>query len=138
MSALARLSDALVLAGIAAAAASGLPGLFAAREGRAFERFAAVPSPEPVQGHPFEVVLNSCDEVLQVPADKSILRVLQEAGRDVDWGCSEGVCGTCITDVLAGEIEHRDSILNEDERRAGDCMCLCVSRARGDRLVLDL
>lgn len=103
-----------------------------------FERFAAVPSQEPVQGHPFEVVLNSCDEVLQVPADKSILRVLQEAGRDVDWGCSEGVCGTCITDVLAGEIEHRDSILSEDERRAGDCMCLCVSRARGDRLVLDL
>jgi ferredoxin len=64
--------------------------------------------------------------------------VLREAGHDVDCACSEGACGTCITDVLEGDIDHRDSILTDEERSAGDCMCICVSRACGARLVLDL
>lgn len=104
----------------------------------AFERFAAVPTAEPIDAHPFEVVLNSSDETFNVPPGRSILSVLRVAGRDVDWGCKEGVCGTCITDVLEGEIDHHDSVLTAEEQQAGDCMCLCVSRARGDRLVLDL
>jgi vanillate O-demethylase ferredoxin subunit len=103
-----------------------------------FERFAAVPSTESVDTRSFQLVLNSSEEVYDVPADRSILQVLREAGRDVDWGCTEGVCGTCITDVLEGDIEHRDSILSDEEQQAGDCMCICVSRAKGSRLVLDL
>ena len=52
--------------------------------------------------------------------------------------CEEGICGSCETAVLAGEIDHRDSLLTDDERAAGDTMLICVSRARGGRLVLDL
>jgi ferredoxin len=52
--------------------------------------------------------------------------------------CRQGTCGTCETGVLAGEPDHRDSILDDAERAAGDCMFVCVSRARTDRLVLDL
>ncbi|MEO3825581.1 helix-turn-helix domain-containing protein [Actinomadura sp. B10D3] len=40
--------------------------------------------------------------------------------------------------VLEGEPDHRDSILDDGEREAGDCMSVCVSRSRSDRLVLDL
>jgi ferredoxin len=48
------------------------------------------------------------------------------------------ICGTCETAVLSGEIDHRDSVLNDEERAAGDTMMICVSRAKSDRLVLDL
>ena len=60
------------------------------------------------------------------------------SGVAVVLSCSEGTCGTCETAVLAGEVDHRDSILYADEQAANDCMFICVSRARSDRLVLDL
>jgi len=52
--------------------------------------------------------------------------------------CREGTCGTCETTVLAGEPDHRDSILDDAERDSADCMFICVSRSCSDRLVLDL
>jgi ferredoxin len=52
--------------------------------------------------------------------------------------CRQGTCGTCETTVLAGRPDHRDSILDDAERAAADCMYVCVSRSLDDRLVLDL
>ena len=104
-----------------------------------FERFAAAGTVTPdAEDSAFHVVLASTGDELEVPAEKSILQVLREAGREVDYSCSEGICGSCITDVLEGEIDHRDSILSDEEKAAGDCLCVCVSRARCPRLVLDL
>jgi ferredoxin-NADP reductase len=103
-----------------------------------FERFSAVPGADDRARQPFRVALKSTGEEFEVPAEKSILHVLRAAGHEVDYACSEGACGTCITDVLEGEIDHRDSFLTEEERLAGDCMCICVSRARSARLLLDL
>jgi ferredoxin-NADP reductase len=103
-----------------------------------FERFAAAGPAESGHDVAFEVVLESSGEEYEVPAGRSILDVLREAGHGVDFACSEGACGTCITDVLEGDIDHRDSILTEEEQGAGDCMCICVSRAASPRLVLDL
>lgn len=56
----------------------------------------------------------------------------------MDFSCREGTCGTCETDVLGGRPDHRDSLLTEDERAAGDTMLICVSRSCEPRLVLDL
>ncbi|MGI5440296.1 2Fe-2S iron-sulfur cluster-binding protein [Streptomyces shenzhenensis] len=64
--------------------------------------------------------------------------MLTEAGFDLLKDCEEGICGSCETRVLSGEVDHRDHILTPQERAANDCMMLCVSRAAGDRLVLDL
>ena len=61
-----------------------------------------------------------------------------EEGVEIDFGCMEGVCGACMTDVLDGEIEHRDSILTEKEQAANSTMCVCVSRSLSPKLVLDL
>ena len=72
------------------------------------------------------------------PADRSILDVVEEAGVGVLSSCAEGTCGTCETAVLDGLPDHRDSVLTEEERRAGDCMMICVSRSCTERLVLDL
>jgi ferredoxin len=75
---------------------------------------------------------------LDVPPDRSILEVVEAAGVQVLSSCQEGTCGTCETGVLAGEPEHRDSLLTNEERAANDTMMICVSRSCGAKLVLDL
>lgn len=102
------------------------------------ERFTAKPLTAPVLGESFEVVLQQSGLTVTVPVDRSILSVVEEAGVGVLSSCSEGTCGTCETPVLDGEPDHRDSVLDEDEQKAGDCMMICVSRSCTARLVLDL
>ena len=70
--------------------------------------------------------------------DQTILEVVDEAGIYVLSNCEEGTCGTCLTKVLDGIPDHRDSILNDEEHAANDQMTICVSRCLTRRLVLDL
>jgi ferredoxin-NADP reductase len=98
------------------------------------ERFAPLQVEE---SGAFEVELAASGRTLPVPAGRSVLDVLEEAGVPVLWSCREGTCGTCETGVLTGVPEHHDTVLTEEERRVGDVMMVCVSRATG-RLVLDL
>jgi len=86
----------------------------------------------------FEVELARSGVRLDVPADRSILEVAEDAGVPVLSSCREGTCGTCETPVLDGVPDHRDSLLTGDEQVAGDTMMICVSRACGRKLVLDL
>ncbi|KDN73112.1 PDR/VanB family oxidoreductase [Streptomyces olindensis] len=86
----------------------------------------------------FEVELARSGRTLTVPPDVSVLDAVRAAGVEVLYSCTEGTCGTCETDVLDGEPDHRDSVLTDDERAAGETMLICVSRCRGKRLVLDL
>jgi vanillate O-demethylase ferredoxin subunit len=87
---------------------------------------------------PFEVVLGRSGRTFQIPADRQLLDVLSEHDVDVPWSCSQGVCGTCITPVLEGEVEHRDAVLSPEVRASNCAMTICVSRAKGDRITLDL
>ncbi|WP_433796123.1 PDR/VanB family oxidoreductase [Actinoplanes sp. CA-252034] len=87
---------------------------------------------------PFEVELAASGRTLTVPADRSILEVVEAAGVAILSSCREGTCGTCETTVLSGVVDHRDALLTPDERAANDTIFLCVSRAAGPRLVLDL
>ncbi|WP_067856122.1 PDR/VanB family oxidoreductase [Nocardia shimofusensis] len=101
------------------------------------ERFAAKEFETAASGA-FEVELARTGAVVQVGESESVLDALCRSGVDIEFSCREGTCGTCEVAVLGGEPEHRDSILTEDEQRAGDVMFVCVSRSRGPRLVLDL
>ena len=102
------------------------------------ERFAPKPQAEPERAEAFEIVLAQSELTLGVPSDRSVLDVVEEAGIPVLSSCAEGTCGTCETPVLEGLPDHRDSVLNEEERAANDCMMICVSRSCTSRLVLDL
>jgi ferredoxin len=75
---------------------------------------------------------------LTVPSDQSILQVLRDNGYDANSACEEGICGTCETAIVCGEPEHRDAVLSVEERAANNTMMICVSRAKGSRLVLNL
>ncbi|MDN3521996.1 cytochrome P450/oxidoreductase [Halomonas ramblicola] len=74
---------------------------------------------------------------VEVSAEESIVDALAEHEVYVDTSCEQGVCGTCVVNVVEGEVDHRDAYLSVEEHSAGN-MCACVSRAKGKRLVLDL
>jgi ferredoxin-NADP reductase len=107
------------------------------RDGRLhFEIFTP---PQPKAGdQAFEVVLKSSGESFHIPAGKSILDVLIEAGKDPLHDCKRGDCGICQVEVIEGVPDHRDFILTDSQKAAGKLMQICVSRSKTPRLVLDL
>ncbi|MFE2045736.1 PDR/VanB family oxidoreductase [Streptomyces sp. NPDC059477] len=116
----------------------GPEGLMAAvRErfpGVRLERFA--PRGPAGEGAAFEVELRRSGRTVGVPAGTSALAAIRAELPDTPYSCGQGFCGTCQQRVLEGEVDHRDELLGDGER--GDSMLICVSRARGERLVLDL
>ncbi|MES2260010.1 MAG: PDR/VanB family oxidoreductase [Pseudomonadota bacterium] len=87
---------------------------------------------------PFVLRLARSGRDIAVPAGRSALACLQDAGIDIDCSCEVGVCGTCRTTVLDGVPDHQDTVLSEQERQANDCFLPCVSRARTAVLQIDL
>jgi ferredoxin-NADP reductase len=104
------------------------------------ERFSAkeLEAPSPDALATFEIECQRSGITLTVPPDKSVYEVCEDAGVDVLGSCMEGVCGTCECEVLEGEPDHRDSVLNDAEKARNEVMMICVSRSRSERLVLDL
>ncbi|WP_458098286.1 PDR/VanB family oxidoreductase [Roseomonas sp. WA12] len=103
-----------------------------------FEWFTARARPEGETSGSFEVECAASGFTITVPPDRTVLSVLNDAGLAIPCSCEQGVCGTCEVPVLEGEVDHRDSILSASERAANATMMTCVSRARSQRLVLDL
>ena len=93
--------------------------------------------PAAVQGG-FTVVLSKSAKEIVVRPGKTILEALLDAGVDVPFSCTDGVCGTCETRVLEGVPDHRDLILTKEERAASRTMMVCCSGSKSDRLVLDI
>lgn len=108
---------------------------YVAAEDIHFENFHAVEQSGDGQDVAFDVELDG--RTYHVPADRSIVDVLDENGCDIDTSCQEGICGTCIMSVLEGKPDHRDNVLSKAERESGDVIAVCVSRTTGDRMVLD-
>ena len=92
----------------------------------------------PQDNQAFEVQIASTGRVVQVAAQQTVVGALARCGIEIATSCAEGVCGTCQTRVLEGEIEHRDRFLTAQERALNDRFTPCCSRASGARLVLDL
>ncbi|WP_420311940.1 PDR/VanB family oxidoreductase [Streptomyces sp. YS-B37] len=84
----------------------------------------------------FEVELRRSGRTLTVPADSTVLAAVRAELPDTLYSCEQGFCGTCQQRVVEGEVEHRDELLTDAER--DDSMLICVSRARGERIVLDM
>jgi vanillate O-demethylase ferredoxin subunit len=87
---------------------------------------------------PFQIILAKSGKTFEVAANSSILETLEFEGYSLPSSCQQGVCGTCETRVLAGEIDHQDMVLMDDEKAAGDKMMICCSRALSPSLTLDL
>ncbi|MGI4721139.1 MAG: PDR/VanB family oxidoreductase [Janthinobacterium lividum] len=101
------------------------------------ERFGAS-QPLATGGDGFVVQLARTGLELRVPAGSTVLQVLAENGVAVDSSCEAGICGCCEVAVLEGEVDHRDEVLTAAQRAGNRSMMVCCSRARSERLVLDL
>lgn len=86
----------------------------------------------------FDVECRKSGKTIFVSSDISVADALMKAGIDVPVSCCEGICGSCETAVLAGEVDHRDSVLTKSEKEGNKLMMLCVSRSKSERLVLDI
>ncbi|MFJ3456068.1 PDR/VanB family oxidoreductase [Scandinavium goeteborgense] len=89
-------------------------------------------------GAAFDVVAATSGITVQVQEDQTIVEALAQAGLKVNVSCKQGICGSCLTDVLEGEPDHRDSYLTDEEKADGDQILLCCSRSKCGRLVIDL
>lgn len=100
------------------------------------ERFA--PAAARTDDRAITVTLARSKKVVQVAPGTSILEAVEQAGVQALASCRTGDCGTCTVDCLEGVPEHRDQFLTDAEKQEGKQLCICVSRARGDTLTLDL
>ena len=101
------------------------------------EYFSA-PVTTTAQDPAFEVELRQSQRVIVIPAERTVLEMLLEAGVDVASSCEQGICGSCLIPVLEGQPDHRDQFLTAQERQANNCFTPCCSRSFSPRLVLDL
>ena len=99
------------------------------------ERFSAVVEQRDNDAD-FEVQLGQGGRVVVVPRGQTVVQALAAAGVAVSTSCEQGVCGTCLTPVLAGTPDHRDQYLTPEEQAANDQFLPCCSRACSARLVL--
>lgn len=86
----------------------------------------------------FDLKLARSGRVIRVEADQTVIKALTLCGIDIPVSCEQGICGTCLTDVLEGEVEHRDQFLTEEEQTSNKLFTPCCSRSKSPMLVIDL
>lgn len=86
----------------------------------------------------FSVKVASSGQIIEIPADKTVVAVLESHGIDIPMSCEQGVCGTCLTNVLEGIPDHRDMFLTEEEQACNNQFTPCCSRSKSPLLVLDI
>lgn len=101
-----------------------------------FELFAEAAAQSGDQA--FTLVLSQSGRELAVPADKTVLDVLIDAGLDPMFDCKRGECGVCAVGVVEGEVDHRDYCLSDAEKASSKTIQTCISRAKCARLVIDM
>jgi len=101
-----------------------------------FERFAS--SQVAATSGGFDVHLARDGRTLTVKNGKSILDTLLDAGLDVPYACTQGICGSCLTRVIDGIPDHRDDCLTDEQREANDSVIICCSGSHSQKLTLDL
>ncbi len=99
------------------------------------ESFTATGRPD---DRAFQVHLARSGRVVDVAADQTLADALEGAGVPVLVQCGSGTCGSCTCGVVEGEVDHRDAFQTTVERRENQQIAICVSRAAGGALTLDL
>ncbi len=100
-----------------------------------FELFSP---PEQGKSHEFKVMLKKSGIELIIPKEKSLLDVLHEQEIDAPYSCKIGSCGSCQLEVIAGEVSHHDAFLSCEEKKQNKFILPCVSRAKGNQLILNI
>lgn len=117
---------------------NGVEAALGGAEHLRIERFKAPDpiAPPPGGDQPFEIVCAGSGKRVTVPVGTTALDALEAAGFPMPSSCTEGICGTCETKVVAGKPDHRDFLLTDTEKETGDTIFICVSRSLTPELTL--
>nr|WP_213571098.1 2Fe-2S iron-sulfur cluster binding domain-containing protein [Rhodococcus sp. USK13] len=96
------------------------------------ENFHASEQPDSSENTAFAVELDG--STYQIPADKSIVEVLQDNGCDIDTSCQSAGPASCRTSKAH---PNTATTCSPKPKESGQVLAVCVSRAKGPRLVLD-
>ena len=97
------------------------------------EQFGSVVTAGQRLGDAFELEIANTGEVLQVGEYQTAIDVLRERQILVDYSCEGGICGECRQELVAGDVDHRDSYLKPEDR--SHSVMLCMARAKGRMVV---
>ena len=86
----------------------------------------------------FDVRIASTGKTYRIASDQTVVAALARHGIDIPTSCGQGVCGTCLTRVIEGDPDHRDSYQTDAERVRNDQFTPCCSRAKSPVLILDI
>ncbi|NWC93815.1 MULTISPECIES: PDR/VanB family oxidoreductase [unclassified Pseudomonas] len=91
-------------------------------------------------GEAFSFTLGRSGTTIEVSPDQTMLEAVEAAGHTLPYLCRGGACGHCETNVLEldGELLHSDDWLSDEDKTSGKKIMPCVSRAKCNRLVIDL
>jgi vanillate O-demethylase ferredoxin subunit len=92
-----------------------------------------------LQAEPFWVELPRHGLRIEVPAERSLLDMLEAHGVQALSDCRRGECGLCALDIVSvqGAVDHRDVFFSGQQKQANQRLCACVSRISGGGVVLD-
>ena len=93
------------------------------------ESYVPAVRPNEKLGQSFEAHLGIGGQTIHVPDNKSLLQALIDGGIPMDYSCEGGICGSCVVDLIEGEVIHKDMCLSPEERCRS--MTTCVSRGKG-------
>jgi ferredoxin len=104
-----------------------------------FSRTGVVTEPPPaMDADAYELVLTESGHTLRLAPETNILEKVLALGIEVENDCRDGICGSCLTPIVSGTVDHRDLVLTKREQAAMDRMLICVSRPTCPRLELKL
>ena len=82
------------------------------------------------------IEVQSPGQKITLTRSESIIDALARSGIDIPTSCQSGLCGTCKTRYISGEVEHGDCILSDEEHQ--EFLTPCISHIKSGTLVLDL
>jgi len=81
-----------------------------------------------------EVRCSKSGAAVMVSPGQTLLEAAEAGGVPIDSICRSGVCGTCRTRVIGGEVDCASTLLDDAERRDGYVLA-CVSHVHSDCVI---
>lgn len=103
-----------------------------------YELFQKADGDHRSHGSPFSLVINGTGHQVEVAADETALEALERSGYEVSYSCEQGICGSCVLDIVEGLPDHQDAFLTDKERRENLKFTPCCSRALTPSLTIEL
>ena len=82
------------------------------------------------------IEVQSTGQKITLTRSESIIDALARSGIEIPTSCQSGLCGTCKTRYISGEVEHGDCILSDAEHQ--EYLTPCISHIKSGTLLLDL